>query len=61
MNWIGRSLQVSALVLLPLAMVLQLTGLLGRPVGVSEMLLMLVFGFGLFYLGRIVEGYSGGG
>ena len=59
MRQFGRLLQVSALVVLPLAMVTQLTGVLGRPVGVSEMLLMLVFGAALFYLGRIVEGYSG--
>jgi hypothetical protein len=41
-----------------LAMVMELSHVLGRRVGVADMLLMLLFGFSLFYVGRIVEGYA---
>jgi len=58
MKFAGRLLQLSALVALPLAMVLELTGLMGRSFGLSEMLIMLVFGIAAFSLGRLVEGYQ---
>jgi hypothetical protein len=53
-------LQMAGLVLLPLSMVLELTGSLGRSFGVSQMVIMLVFGLSIFYLGRFVEGYARG-
>jgi hypothetical protein len=59
---LGRLLQVAGLALLPLAMVMQLTGSLRAPTGnvsVSVMLLLMVFGVVLFSLGRVLEGYSG--
>ncbi len=56
MRIVGRLLQLAGLVLLPLSMVLELNDSLGRGFGVSDMLVMLVFGFGLFYVGRLVEG-----
>lgn len=60
MKAFGRLLQVVGLVLLPLSMFTELTGGLGRPFGVSDMVTMLVFGFAVFYLGRYVEGYAAG-
>jgi hypothetical protein len=59
---LGRLLQVAGLALLPLAMVMQLTGSLRAPTGnvsVSVMLLLMVIGVVLFSLGRVLEGYSG--
>jgi hypothetical protein len=58
MNSLGRFLQLFALSVLPLAMVLELTDALGRSFGLSEMLIMLVFGVIAFWLGRLLEGYS---
>lgn len=58
MKAIGRWMQVGGLIVLPLAMVMELSHVLGRRVGVADMLLMLLFGFSLFYVGRIVEGYA---
>jgi hypothetical protein len=58
---LGKLLQVSGLVILPVAMVMQLTDGLRAPVGgftVSTMLLLMVGGIALFLLGRIVEGYG---
>ena len=60
MRSVGRGLQYLGLALLPLAMIMEITNGLGRPFGVSEMLVMLVFGAAIFYAGRIVEGYSQG-
>ncbi|MEX2174873.1 MAG: hypothetical protein WD872_10955 [Pirellulaceae bacterium] len=59
---LGKLLQVAGLVLLPVAMLMQLTGSIRAPTGgfsVSAMLLMMVGGVVLFTLGRIVEGYGG--
>ena len=42
-----------ALLLLPLAMILQIA----NSISVAQMLMLLVAGFSLFYIGRIVEGY----
>jgi hypothetical protein len=55
MGTVGRTIQILGLAILPLAMVLELSGHLGRR-GVSEMLLMMVFGCAAFYLGRYLEG-----
>jgi hypothetical protein len=59
---LGKLLQVAGLAILPVAMVMQLTGGLRAPAGdvsVSVMLLLMVFGAALFGLGRVVEGYAG--
>ena len=58
MKTLGKTLQVVALVILPLSMLLELTGVLGRSFGVSEMLIMLVFGGCAFIVGRLLEGYA---
>jgi hypothetical protein len=58
---LGRLLQIIALILLPLSMVMELTHFLGRPFYVSDMVIMLVFGFALFYVGRLMEGYAAPG
>lgn len=55
-------MQVAALIVLPAAMVMQMTSGIrsqGDGFSVSAMLLMLVFGAALFGIGRIVESYSG--
>ncbi len=58
MKSIGRALQILGLVLLPLSMLMELDGNLGRSFGVSDMVIMLVFGIGAFAAGRMVEGYA---
>jgi hypothetical protein len=61
MRTLGKLLQVAGLVLLPAAMVMQLTGGIRAPTGgvtVSAMLLLMVFGAAIFMLGRILEGYA---
>jgi len=55
---LGRLFQILALVLLPLSMLMELTHFLGRPFGVSDMVIMLGFGVALFSIGRIMEGYG---
>lgn len=57
MKALGRLLQIGGLVLLPVAMLLELSGQLGRR-GVAELLLMLVAGAAAFGLGRLLEGYA---
>ena len=57
MKSVGRSLQIFALVLLPLGIAMQLIGALGR-IGVDQMLIMLVCGAVAFSLGRLIEGYA---
>lgn len=54
---IGKAMQVFALMLLPAAMVMQVTTAM-RASSLSVMLLMMLFGIALFGLGRIVEGYG---
>lgn len=56
MRAFGRFLQLAALLMLPLAMVVQLFGGL-RP---AQLLVALVCGVAAFYLGRVIEGYSAG-
>ena len=58
MRMLGRTLQFIGLTILPLSMVMQLTNLLGRAIGVSDMVVMLVFGVAVFYTGRMVEGLA---
>ncbi|MCU0876471.1 MAG: hypothetical protein MUF06_01580 [Pirellulaceae bacterium] len=58
----GKLMQVAGLVILPIAMVMQLTDGIRAPVGgftVSSMLLLMIGGVAMFSLGRIVEGYGG--
>ena len=54
---LGRLLQIGGLVLLPVAMLMELSGQLGRR-GVAELLIMLVAGAAAFGLGRLIEGYA---
>ena len=56
MRALGKLLQFAALVMLPIAMVVQLFGGLGT----AQLLVALVFGIAAFYLGRMIEGYSAG-
>ena len=58
MRLIGRMLQYAGLIALPVAIVLELSKLLGRSFGLSQMLIMLVFGFCAFQLGRYMEGFA---
>lgn len=58
MQIIGRVLQYAGLIALPIAILLELSSLLGRAFGVSQMVIMLVFGFCSFQLGRYLEGYA---
>jgi hypothetical protein len=60
MKSLGKALQLVGLVLLPVAMLLELSGALGRESGVADMLLMLVFGAAAFAVGRFLEGYAAG-
>jgi hypothetical protein len=61
MQTFGKLLQVAGLVILPAAMVMQVTGGIRAPSGtftVSAMLLMMVFGVSLFLIGRLIEGHG---
>ena len=58
MRSFGKALQIFALALLPLAMFMEATNLLGRDTGVSDMVVMLVAGVIAFMLGRLIEGYG---
>lgn len=58
MRVLGRLLQLVGLVALPVAMILELGNLLGRAFGLSQMVIMLVFGFCAFQAGRYLEGYA---
>lgn len=55
---VGRSLQHIGLISLPAAILMELTGMMGRAFGLSQMLLMMVFGFSAFHLGRYLEGFA---
>lgn len=57
MGTIGRWLQILALVLLPLAIILELSGQLGRN-PLSDLLMITLFGATAFYLGRLLEGHG---
>jgi TctA family transporter len=58
MRTFGRLLQILGLILLPLAILFELTKDFGLPFTLRDMLLMLVFGAAAFYLGRMMEGYA---
>lgn len=58
MKFFGRSLQILGLGLLPLSMVIELTGGGGESFGTRDMLVMMVFGVSAFYVGRILEGHA---
>jgi hypothetical protein len=51
---VGRLMQITALVLLPAAMVVQLMNAISG----SQLLIVLVFGGAMFYLGRTFEGIA---
>jgi hypothetical protein len=58
---LGKSMQILALVLLPIAMYIQLTSQTRVPTGtssVSLMLLLMILGICLFAVGRLLEGYG---
>ncbi|HND52675.1 MAG TPA: hypothetical protein PLV92_09775 [Pirellulaceae bacterium] len=55
MQILGRALQITALITLPLSMILELSGALGRRFGVSDMVVMLGYGIVAFLLGRALE------
>jgi hypothetical protein len=57
----GKSMQILALLLLPVAMLMQLSTEARVATGtgsVSLMLLMMLFGVALFGVGRFLEGYG---
>lgn len=58
MRAIGRGLQILGLVALPVGMIMEITGQLGRAGGLSQLVIVMVFGFVAFYLGRLLEGYA---
>lgn len=55
--YLGRGLQLLGLVILPVGMLLEISGQLGRR-GVAELLIILIFGFVAFQAGRYLEGYA---
>ena len=58
---LGKLMQIVGMVILPLAMVMQLTSGMRAPTGgvtVSVMLILMVFGAALFGLGRLIEAYA---
>jgi uncharacterized membrane protein YczE len=58
---IGKLMQVLALLILPVAMIVELTAEMRaftQYSNLSVMLIALVFGVALFGLGRILEGYA---
>jgi hypothetical protein len=54
MAGIGRLMQIGGLVLPPLSIILELQG----AINAGQMLLMLVAAVSMFWIGRILEGYS---
>lgn len=58
MKTFGRLLQQLALLILPIAILLELTGGLARSFGVADLLKALIFSIILFVVGRLVEGYA---
>ena len=58
---LGKFLQILALIILPVAMVIQLSREMRSVTEVtnlSVMLIFLVFGAAMFGLGRVIEGYA---
>ena len=58
MRSLGRMLQLLGLIVLPCAILIELTGALGRDFGTRGLFVSLLFGAAAFYLGRFVEGYA---
>ena len=58
MRIVGRSLQLLALGLLPIGVVMELSGGLGRSFGLADLLILLIFGIAAFALGRLLEGLA---
>ena len=58
---LGRLLQIAGLILLPLSVLMEITHFLGRDFYVADMLVMLLFGAAIFYVGRLMEGYAARG
>ena len=58
MRSLGRSMQMLGMILLPVAMLLELTRVLGDSFGVRHLLVALLFGGAMFFLGRLIEGYG---
>lgn len=58
MKAIGKMMQFVGLVILPASILMEITGQLNRDSGVSQMVIMMVFGAVIFYFGRVVEGYA---
>jgi hypothetical protein len=58
---LGKFMQLAGMIVLPVAMLLQLTSGMRAPTGsfsVSAMLILMVFGIALFVLGRYIEAYA---
>jgi hypothetical protein len=58
---LGKFMQLAGMIVLPVAMLLQLTSGMRAPTGsfsVSAMLILMVFGVVLFVLGRYIEAYA---
>ena len=62
MRTFGKLLQVMGLVILPVAMMMQVTSgsraQTGAGFSVSTMLVMMVLGVAVFSVGRLLEGYA---
>ncbi len=60
MRSLGRTMQVLGMIILPIGMLMELSGELEQNIiaGVNDMLIMMCFGIALFGLGRILEGYG---
>lgn len=52
---LGRALQSASLLVLPLGILLELTG----SISLRDMLILMVAGVSAFWLGRVIEGYAG--
>ncbi len=60
MKSLGRTMQVLGMIILPIGMLMELSGEFGQNiiVGVNDMLVMMCFGIALFGFGRVLEGYG---
>lgn len=58
MSIVGRFLQVVGLIILPVSLIIEASGGLGRDSGVGDMLVMMIFGAALFGLGRMIGSYA---
>lgn len=61
MRTLAKFMQLFGLTILPLGVMMQLSGVLGRDRGVADMLIMMLVGAASFYLGWVMEGYVKGG